>query len=114
MSELLDKQVNAQKENLNTSGVHTSSRKPTKKCAMKMKVEIKKKRQAPKIFLLHFCYIFVTFLLYFCYLIHTLKVLCVWHFKRGRMSECHKTRNGWYLGLVAPISSIVWLQILCN
>ena len=60
MSELLDKQVNAQKENLNTSGVHTSSRKPTKKCAMKMKVEIKKKRQAPKIFLLHFYYIFVT------------------------------------------------------
>ena len=31
MSELLDKQVNAQKEILkNTSGVHTSSRKPTK------------------------------------------------------------------------------------
>ena len=29
MSELLDKQVNAQKEK--TSGVHTSSRKPTKK-----------------------------------------------------------------------------------
>ena len=40
MSELLDKQVNAQKENLNTSGVHASSRK---KCAMKMKVETKKK-----------------------------------------------------------------------
>ena len=35
MSELLDKQVNAQKEK--TSGVHVSSRKPTKKCAMKMK-----------------------------------------------------------------------------
>ena len=32
MSELLDKQVNAQKENLkNTSGIHASSRKPTKK-----------------------------------------------------------------------------------
>ena len=38
MSELLDKQVNAQKENLkNTSGIHASFRKPTKKCAMKMK-----------------------------------------------------------------------------
>ena len=37
MSELLDKQVNAQKEK--TSGVHVSSRKPTKKCAMKMKEE---------------------------------------------------------------------------
>ena len=35
MSELLDKQVNAQKEKI--SGVHVSSRKPTKKCAMKMK-----------------------------------------------------------------------------
>ena len=30
MSELLDKQVNAQKEK--TSGVHANSRKPTKKC----------------------------------------------------------------------------------
>ena len=35
---LLDKQVNVQKESLKkTSGVHASSRKPTKKCAMKMK-----------------------------------------------------------------------------
>ena len=32
--------MNAQKESLKkTSGVHTNSRKPTKKCAMKMKVE---------------------------------------------------------------------------
>ena len=38
MSELFDKEVNAQKENLNkTSGIHASSRKPTKKCVMKMK-----------------------------------------------------------------------------
>ena len=38
MSELLDKQANVQKESLKkTSGVHASSRKPTKKCAMKMK-----------------------------------------------------------------------------
>ena len=43
MSELLDKQVNAQKEK--TSGVHASSCKPIKKCAMKMK-EIKKKNDA--------------------------------------------------------------------
>ena len=35
MSELFDKEVNAQKEK--TSRVHTSSHKPTKKCAMKMK-----------------------------------------------------------------------------
>ena len=40
MSELLDKQVNAQKEK--TSGVHASSCKPMKKCVMKMK-ETKKK-----------------------------------------------------------------------
>ena len=38
MSELLDKQVNVQKESLKkTFGVHTTSRKPIKKCAMKMK-----------------------------------------------------------------------------
>ena len=43
MSELLDKQVNAQKEK--TSGIHASSRKPTNKCAMKMK-ETKKKNDA--------------------------------------------------------------------
>ena len=35
MSELLDKQVNVQKRKI--SGAHVSSRKPTKKCAMKMK-----------------------------------------------------------------------------
>ena len=41
MSELFDKQVNAQKEILKKpSGVHASSCKPTKKCAMKMKGEI--------------------------------------------------------------------------
>ena len=38
MSELFDKQVNAQKESLKKPfGDHTSSRMPTKKCAMKMK-----------------------------------------------------------------------------
>ena len=38
MSELFDKEVNAQKESLKkTSGVHASSRKPTKMCVMKMK-----------------------------------------------------------------------------
>ena len=51
MSELLDKQVNAQKEK--TSGVHVSSRKPTKKCVMKMKETNKeKKRRARKILLM--------------------------------------------------------------
>ena len=46
--------MNAQKESLKkTSGVHTSSRKPSKKCVMKMKVEelllaIRKKRRARK------------------------------------------------------------------
>ena len=45
MSELFNIQVNAQKENLkNTSGVHGSSRKPTKKCVMKMK-ETNKQRK---------------------------------------------------------------------
>ena len=43
--------MNAQKESLKkTSGVHTNSRKPTKKCAMKMKVELEKKRRVPKIY----------------------------------------------------------------
>ena len=46
MSELLDKQVNAQKEK--TSGVHKGSGKPMKKCAMKMKQRNKKKRHARK------------------------------------------------------------------
>ena len=35
-----------------------------------------------------------------------------WFFEYGYTNECHKTHNGWYLGLVAPISSIVWLLIL--
>ena len=54
MSELFDKEVNAQKESLKkTSGVHASSRMPTKKCAMKMKGtnkqrNKKKKRRAHK------------------------------------------------------------------
>ena len=47
MSELFDKEVNAQKESLKkTFGVHGGSRMPTKKCAMKMKEtnkEIRKK-----------------------------------------------------------------------
>ena len=44
MSELFDKEVNVQKESLKkTSGVHASSCKPTKKCAMKMKQRNKKK-----------------------------------------------------------------------
>ena len=38
--------MNAQKESLKkTSGVHTSSRKPTKKCAMKTKVELERKKR---------------------------------------------------------------------
>ena len=47
MSELFDKEVNAQKESLKkTSGVHASSRMPTKKCAMKVKQ--RKKRHTRK------------------------------------------------------------------
>ena len=46
MGELFHKGVNAQKEQ--TFGVHMSSRKPTKKCAMKMKQRNKKKRRAHK------------------------------------------------------------------
>ena len=38
MSELLDKQVNEQKEK-----IFQGSHKPTKKCAIKMKVELEKK-----------------------------------------------------------------------
>ena len=44
ISELLENKVNAQKESLkNISGAHVSSRKPTKKCAMKMKQRNKEK-----------------------------------------------------------------------
>ena len=35
-----------------------------------------------------------------------------WFFKRGRTNGCHWARNGWYSGLVVPISSIVGLLIL--
>ena len=35
-----------------------------------------------------------------------------WFFERGRTNGRHKTRNGCYLGLVGPISSIVGLLIL--
>ena len=50
MSELFHKEVNAQKN----SGVQASSRKPMKKCAMKMKIEVleEKRRWALKIFLI--------------------------------------------------------------
>ena len=45
MSELVDKQVNVQKESLKKLlGFTQNSRKPTKKCAMKMK-ETKKQRK---------------------------------------------------------------------
>ena len=52
MSELVDKQVNVQKESLKKlPGFTQNSRQPTKKCAMKMKERNKeKKRQVPKIF----------------------------------------------------------------
>ena len=47
MSELLDKQVNAQKEK--TSGVHESSHKPTKKvCDKNERNKEEKKRRARK------------------------------------------------------------------
>ena len=46
MSELLDKQVNAQKEK--TSGVHESSRKPTKKVCDENERNKEKKRCARK------------------------------------------------------------------
>ena len=46
MSELLDKQANVQKESLKkTSGVHASSRKPTKKCAMKNDTKKQRKKE---------------------------------------------------------------------
>ena len=53
MSELVDKQVNVQKESLKkTSGVHKKLPQAHEKCAMKMKETNKqrKKRQVPKIF----------------------------------------------------------------
>ena len=53
MSELVDKQVNVQKESLKKlPGFTQNSRKPTKKCAMKIKETNKqrKKQRALKIF----------------------------------------------------------------
>ena len=53
LSELVDKQVNVQKESLKKlPGFTQNSCKPMKKCAMKMKQTNKqrKKQQAPKIF----------------------------------------------------------------
>ena len=50
MSELFDKELNAQKEK--TSGVYASSRKPTKKCAMKMKQRNKKNDARVKMLLM--------------------------------------------------------------
>ena len=51
MSELVDKQVNVQKESLKkTSGDHAKLPQVHEKCAMKMKETKKKKRRAPKIF----------------------------------------------------------------
>ena len=45
MSELVDKQVNVQKESLKKlPGFTQNSRKPTKKCAMKMKETKKEKK----------------------------------------------------------------------
>ena len=57
MSELVDKQVNVQKKSLKKlPGFMQNSRKPMKKCAMKMKERNKetkkKKRRAPKILLM--------------------------------------------------------------
>ena len=52
MNELFDKESNAQKESLKKSSkVHLSSRKHTRKCAMKTKE--RKKQLAPKIFIRH-------------------------------------------------------------
>ena len=54
MSELSDKELNAQKESLKkTFGVHASSRMPTKKCAMKMKEIYYKKKNDGR--LKYFC-----------------------------------------------------------
>ena len=56
MSELVDKQVNVQKESLKkTSRVHANLPQAHKKCAMKMKekkTNKEKKRRVPKIFLM--------------------------------------------------------------
>ena len=130
MSELFDKEMNAQKESLKkASGVHTSSRKPTKKCAMKMK-ETKKKRCTHKN-VIDGRKPFIrrtqrtgendlnerrvndsghnegTIILFS-------KRMNGWFFECGRMNGRHLTRIGWYSGLVVPISSIVGLLILYN
>ena len=56
MIELLDKQMNVQNESLKkTSGVHTSSCKPTKQCAMKVKKERKEERKKKRLLRKNFC-----------------------------------------------------------
>ena len=53
MSELVDKQVNVQKESLKKlPGFTQNSRKPTKKCVMKMKETKKKNNGCLKYFLM--------------------------------------------------------------
>ena len=34
-----------------------------------------------------------------------------WFIVCAHMNRCHKTRNGWYSGLMAPVSSIVGLLV---
>ena len=35
-----------------------------------------------------------------------------WFFECGHMNGCHKNHNGWDLGLVAPVSSIIGTALM--
>ena len=115
MSELLHKQLNAHKESLKNNF--------RKVCDENESRIRRKKRRVPKIFfdgrrefirrvrktrVMDIKRLQVNDSLY---IEGTICLPWGWFFERGRTNGCHKTRNVWYLGLVALSSSIVWLLI---
>ena len=129
MSELLDKQVNAQKRQ--TSWVHINSRKPTKKvCDENERNKQRRKKQRMRKNVIHGRKPFITPIQRtgendleprgndYGYIEGTICLVSRligskgMVFERGCTNRRHYTRIGWYSGLVAPISSIVELLIL--
>ena len=125
MSELLDKQVNVQKESLKiTSRIHASSHKPAKICAIKSKRPLHK----------NFCGEWKDFIRPYqkngwtnFYQLQDIDSSnnegtnslvngqTGWermvHHAQSHNGR-HKAHNGWYLGMVVPISSILGLLVL--
>ena len=125
MSELLDKQVYVLNE-LEIPGFTPGVSQAHKKCAMKMKEERKKRWLYKNFFDDRKDFVWLLLKLDVTDVdelqdnnsSHTKGIICLewapkgWFFERGRMNGHHNTCNGWYLGLVVLISSIVGLPIL--